>query len=374
MDKKRVLLLLSGIMTEFHRGVCNYARSAGWHLTSNMVLDYRHDILNTWKGDGVIVSLGSDPELFEFIQSLDCPFVDLACTRIDISAHRFLPNEDEIARLAYEHFRENGYIHFAFWGRHGYETEKRRRKALNKILSVNSFHLHDLGQGIFIEDMKSNVDILAERLKALPLPCAIFCINDIAAVELIETAMQCGLRIPEDLAVLGSNNNQFAREASPIPLSTIDLSMRVRAEEAAAKLDELMSGNFSKPQEHQYKVRGLIPDKSSDETVFEHEGFTLALSYIKSNFTEQITAEEIAENVSLSRRALERHFSIQLGRTITEEIHRRRIRQAKALLLSSTQAVSKIGKLCGYNYPQSFHKNFFRLEELTPAKFRERYL
>lgn len=133
VDKKRVLLLLSHTMTEFHRGVCAYAREAGWHLISNLVLDYRHDIYKKWDGDGVIVSLGSEPKLFEFIENLNCPFVDLVCTRAnDLPAHRFLPNEEEVANLAYEHFRENGYVHFAFWGRQGYETEKRRREALRR--------------------------------------------------------------------------------------------------------------------------------------------------------------------------------------------------------------------------------------------------
>lgn len=233
--------------------------------------------------------------------------------------------------------------------------------------------MYNLGEGILVDDTGLGRDLMVERLRKLPLPCAVFCTSDIAAVELIELALSCGLRVPEDLAILGCNNNELACDASPIPLSTIDLSLSVRAREAAMKLDDLMNGKESAAQEHEYRVRGLIANRSSDETVFEHAGFKKALGFIKARYAEQITAEEVAQVAGLSRRALERHFRTQLDRTITDEIHRRRIRQAKALLLTSQHPVNKIAGFCGYNYPQSFHKNFLQSEAVSPAKFRDRY-
>ncbi len=280
MRKKKILLMLSRVLPELHSGVARYAREHNWHLTSNLAFGGRN--LAGWKGDGIITSLGSNQAFVDNVLSFELPTVDTVGTRPEIHVPRVESDDDKICTLIADDFINRGFVNFAFWGYSGWPVEKLRREFFEEYLTEKSPNCNFFSLSEFNDIMDLPYDDflqhLADKISALPKPVGIMAFNDYCGIEILEACNYANIKVPEDVAVIGVNNNALVNETLPISLSSVDADMSKRGYEAARLLDEILDGKSVQP-DFNVKIAplGIVTRQSSDVIAVNNEDVTLAL-------------------------------------------------------------------------------------------------
>lgn len=208
-------------------------------------------------------------------------------------------------------------------------------------------------------------------IKGLQPPVGIHATSDINCRYLIEICKSLELKIPHDLAIVGSGNEPLICN-SPYPsLTSIDKNFEEVGYQAARLLDEMMkSGKRSKEAKY-CQPQGIVPRQSTDSYASDHPKVALALRYIAESANRRIKVNDVVNAVETNRRTLERNFREFTGRTISHEISRMRIERAKRLMMESDLSFKELSAELGYRNSDHFYKSFLRAEGQTPSSFRK---
>jgi AraC-like DNA-binding protein len=187
--------------------------------------------------------------------------------------------------------------------------------------------------------------------------------------RLIRPADALGLRIPEDVAVLGLGNFRAADCCNP-PLSTIPLPGERIGHHAFAVLDRRLSGESGFPSYLPVEPPPIVARQSTGGD-FARDPLHRVLALITARACEGLTVREIAAAVSLSTQALNARFLQRFGRSPGEEIRRAKVATAKRHLADPRLSIARIADLCGFNQQSKF-SNFFRRETgFSPRAWRQ---
>ncbi|MFA6479437.1 MAG: substrate-binding domain-containing protein, partial [Victivallaceae bacterium] len=221
------------------RGVSDYAGEHDWHLG---IISTRFELPRRWSGDGILTHLTRSPQLMEFLKvHSDVPIVTFnppINQQCDFPYALVSDDNEEIGRIAARYFMTLGDVHCCWYGEHhvrhaAFAAElARNHRQTQTIISPKKMH------NLPWDEISS---MLVAQLKKLPLPCAVFCENDSWARELLEAALTGGFRVPEEIAVMGVDNETLICNSSSIQLSSIDSRPRKVGYEGAALLDRLMA-------------------------------------------------------------------------------------------------------------------------------------
>ncbi|MEM9752041.1 MAG: substrate-binding domain-containing protein [Planctomycetota bacterium] len=372
--KQRVLLALGWYSQDLHHGVAAYAREAGWSLNIEMGRIAR--LPEHWEGEGVICVLGMDHTVDERVRSWKLPTVSIGPIASD-GIPRVLPDNDEVGRLAYEHFFTRGFRHFAYFLRSGGPGEQLRYEGFRKHVEAGGFELHRI-EGKTATEANQNSqgpldeNLMAEQLRALPQPLAVLAEYDDRAIEMIECCDFAGLMVPEQVAVLGVDNDQLRCEFAPVPLSSIDDDQQTQGYEAARLLDRLIQGESVEPQ-NLVEPKTVATRVSTDILAIEHPKVAAALRLIWKHFREPLTASDVADAVPMSGRRLHDAFAKHVGRTISQEIKRRRIEHAQRLLTKTPpMKLEAVASESGFTSGDRMTKVFVATTGETPSAYRKR--
>ncbi len=213
---------------------------------------------------------------------------------------------------------------------------------------------------------------LRRWLEKLPKPAAVFAANDLCAREIVQICNSTGIRVPEQLAVMGVDNDEFICQMTDPELSSVDIPWQKIGYQAATVLDEIMrtgkptSGQIFVPPSH------VVTRQSTDSVAAGDPAVAAALRFIYHHAHEGINVTHVLQSVLVARRRLERRFFKELGRTPLQEIHRVRLERAKRLLAETDLSIDAIGLRCGI--PQSrLSVVFHKATGLTPTQWRRRY-
>ena len=212
---------------------------------------------------------------------------------------------------------------------------------------------------------------LQKWLRDLPKPIGIMAAHDQRAEELMHACHAVGLRIPEDVAVLGVNNEFPTCRLTLPPLSSVDHAIRAMGYQAAALLQRMMDGQ-SPPKSNRLVVspNGVVTRRSTDLLAVADPDIAHALRFIRDNAGRPIKVRDVLAEVPASRRTLEIGFRAAIGRTIQGEITRVRIGRAKHLLANSDASMLAVTKACGLRYASQFSYIFCRECGMSPSAFR----
>jgi LacI family transcriptional regulator len=188
----------------------------------------------------------------------------------------------------------------------------------------------------------------------------------------LQACVTAGLRVPDDVAVVGVDNDDLICELSDPPLSSIALDLERAGYESAQLLDGLMSRQIKKGYVVHVEPTHVATRRSSDVIAQDDRLIVSALRFIRDHFAQSISVSDVAEGVGTSRRTLERHFSMAIGRSILSEIARCRIERAKELLLETKVSCCRVASGVGFNSLKTFNRTFHRREAVTPKGFRKR--
>jgi LacI family transcriptional regulator len=356
------------------RGIGRYAMTHGqWSLfvDERSLTDEHPRWLRRWQGDGVIFR-STTRGMVDAIRRTGVPAVD-TCSHI--TNHGFplvYLDEDHAAELAVTHFLERKFVHFGFCALEEVRWVKWRREAYLRRLAALGITAHDFTAGGAGSDPGWNQQRrrMAAWVASLPKPIAILAANDVCGTRLIDACRVAGAAIPEQVAVLGVDNDDVLCQLTSPPLSSIDPGAERIGYEAAALLDRLMNGAAAPQEPCWLPAHEVVARQSTDVLAIDDEDLAQALHFIRQYACQGIGVEEVLARVTISRATLERKFAAVLGRTPRSEIVRVRLDRVRHLLGETTYPVERIAALTGFKNPAHLSVVFKRETGQTPGAYR----
>ena len=360
---------------ELVRGIMDYEPSGGpW--TINVAPDsggVSTSLLEGWPGDGVITLLGSEGEI-EAARRLRVPVVNLSGVFERPGFPRVTADYEAIGRLAAEHLLDCGLSRFGYYGFESRWFSELRRKGFVEavteaggqcsVLEVSERSAPGLPWNHWMEPLEA-------WLKSLRTPIGILAVHDFRARAVIDACRRLGLRVPNDVAVMGVDNDHVPCELSPVPISSVERDNWKTGYEAAALLDRLMNGEPAPARDIVIPPRGVVGRRSTDVLVLDDLYVTAIVEYVRDHISEPFGVERLPHVVPVSRRWLEIRFRQCMGCTPLQYIHRARVERAKELLLSITPySMSQVAEAAGFTDPSRLRKAFRRVTGTTPSRFR----
>jgi LacI family transcriptional regulator len=200
-------------------------------------------------------------------------------------------------------------------------------------------------------------------------PLGVLAYNDIDAAFFINHCLDSGYRIPEDIAVLGIDNNEIICENQQIPISSIVHDLEQISYERAALLDRLMNGDAPPSEPILIKPRGIVTRTSTETIACSNTLVTKALSWIDAHLAEPFGSRELAEAVGVSRVKLDRLFSDSLQVSVSKTVLHLRIEKAKRMLLDPSLKLEYIAGATGFCHASHLSNAFKRATGSTPCQW-----
>lgn len=359
------------------RGVMRYAREyGGWSLHGAGWMFPGVPSLADWKGDGVIGRVESEEDALLLAKS-GLPAVDVAGAYSLPGVLRVTNDDYLTGRSAAEHLLEAGFIRFAFCGVDGALWSKERHAGFVDAIEARSRARGARSQcPLFSAPLRwweslSEGDELARWLSSLPFPTALFACNDTAAVKITTLTKAIGIRVPEELAVLGVDDEDILCELSDPPLSSIPLDCERIGYLAARSLDSLLRRPSDAGQAgHTIAPRPVVERASTRTFASDDPVVRRAARFIRAEAGKGISVRDVAAAAGVSRRTLELRFRSGLDRSVHEELVRARLRAAAALLRETNLPIRVIAPRCGIATLQRFYSLFRAAYGCTPARYR----
>ncbi len=207
-------------------------------------------------------------------------------------------------------------------------------------------------------------------IAALPRPAGIMTCNDVRGLHVINAAALLGIAVPEEMTVVGVDNEVTFCELCDPPLSSVAPDPERIGFEAAVLLESLMGGRRRAPRLVRVPPLGVVRRQSTDALALEDAAVAAALRYIRKQALHGCTVDDILKRVPLSRSSLERRFRKHLGRSPQDQIRRVQVERIKQLLAETDLKLPDIASLCGYEHPEYMNVMFKRLTGSTPGRFR----
>jgi len=369
-----------GFGREFLLGLARYSRLHGpwsFHLTPG---DYKQVVpkMKQWGGTGIIARI-ADKRTAQAVIDANLPTIAIGLTDEQMSPGSPLSGFSEISsdpaqvsRLAAEHLIERRLTRFAYVGSDDRGWSSRREKTFRNYLAERGIEPHIYASPKRPRDRvwEKEQASLARWMSQLPTPIGVFACDDDRGREVLEACKLAGLNVPEDVAVVGVDNDEVFCELADPPLSSIALNAETAGYRAAALLDVMMRGRVRKRQHIVVEALGVITRRSTDIVAVDDDDIAKALHFIRRQHGCDISVDQVAEEVAMSRRSLEKRFRESIGRTILEEIQLTRLERAKRLLLETTYPISKVAELAGFGSAGYFIQFFQKQVGKTPRKYR----
>lgn len=324
--------------------------------------------------DGLLGYLPSDA-FFDVVRHLGCPAVTTSGYHPNPPFPRVSVDSHEVGQLAARHLVDRGLTSFAILTLDGPAYSQQREAGFVSVVGSNiqRFTSHRPLSPLERQRTPESDTALIEWLLRLPRPTGLFAVMDSLAWWVSEVCLGIGLGIPDELAVIGCNDEPYCLLSRP-PLSTVRLPIERIAFEAACLLEQLMGGQQPDPADLRLPPGSLIVRQSTDIVATADERVARAVRYIRTFAHEGIGVAEVAKNVALGRRSLEKRFHKALGRTPLSEIRRVRVERAQRLLLDPGLSIEQVAEACGLTSRRWLDQVFRRFTRESPAQYRQRVL
>ncbi len=327
--------------------------------------------LRKWRGDGILVRV-DHPAMAKAVMALGVPVIDLRGNLSVDGLPLIIVDNTAIGRLAYEHLADQGLKEFAFCGVPSalklFSAE--RGEAFLAVAESHGRPCRIFEPRPRTIDREQDHAQLAAWLAELPKPVGILACFDDRAFELLELCRKLQLRVPEDVAVVGVDNDPVLCQMADPPLSSIDPDGNRVGYEAALRLDRWMQGDPPPQERLVIPPRGLVARRSSDALAIDEPDIAEAIRYVRTHACEGMLVEEILQHLPISRSMLERSFKKYLGRTPKAEILRLQILRARELLADRSLSLRDIARLTGFRSEKYFNDAFHRQTGERPGAFR----
>ena len=374
---RRVLFVSDFYLEEVLAGIVDHARSAGWELNANMRF---HGLLPTPKEgcDGILTTVHGE-RVRNWLARRNCPIVRMITTPFDLPYPAAEVDYAAAGRMGARHLLELGHVHYAFWSLYDIADVRDSRGAFEEELIAAGRRTHRLdfaaahpGRDPFQVKSTDRHRWLVHELKRLPKPLAIMTDDDRRGIELLAACGLAGLRVPEDVAILGCDNHWVEVEMARVPLSSVNTNLRGVGKEAAALLDRLMRGR--KPPAGVIKVppTGIVARRSTATFVTDSPAITAAVLHLRENFNRPLGLTGLARKAGMSERAFRTEFKRLVGRTAREELLHARLSSAARLLRDTNLKLEVVAAKSGFGSAAHLCRFFAEAHGVSPNAWRQR--
>ena len=361
-------------------GVAAYVKESGnWSLYVEVDPLQKLPVLHAWHGHGIIASF-DDRKVAAAVRGLAIPVVGLGEATGGTIPRRASPTSPattrRIARLAAEHLLDRGFRRLAFYGYprtriNGWSEERAR-----------AFKQRADEAGIQCSVYTGRHETAPEMERPSTRPGRLAPLAGEARGAHGLQRRRCparagGLphdraRVPDDVAVIGVDNDETICDLTNPPLSSVEQGARRMGYEAAALLDKLMSRK--KPSQLRFVVEpeGVVVRRSTDTLAIEDPDMASVVRFIRDHACDGISVYDVVRQVAISRSTLENRFKSVMGRTVHAEIEHVRLERARELIAQTVLPLKQVAAQAGFRYVQYMTKLFRMRLGQTPAEFRNR--
>jgi LacI family transcriptional regulator len=333
--------------------------------------------LSQWHGDGIIAAV-KDPSS-DILTHRGIPVVDVVGVLRDEQVPLVHTNDRSVGRIGAEHLLERGFTQFGFCEYTGEFWSAHRREGFEKALcqggfacAVHKIRVPGPGWG-GPESYEQQQRELSTWLRDLPKPVGIMATNDLMGQQLLEACQRLRIKVPEEVALIGADNDEPICRISYPPLSSVIINDHQRGYEAAALLARMMNGEPAPADPVYIEPSGVATRASSDIMAIDDTAVVTALRFLRERACERINVAAVVDEVPLSRSVLERRFRKIVGRSINSEIVRLRINKAIELLTDTALELKVIAQRAGFGTQSYMNAVFQQKVGKTPGSFRRNH-
>jgi LacI family transcriptional regulator len=373
---------------EIVRGVGRYQRERGdWAITykPHGLGEPTPPWLREARPDGVLARIGS-LGLARAIEKLGVPAVDLRGVIANIGLPSIGVDHRRVAQLAAEHLLERGFTRFGFCGLPRGVHPHMDELCDEFVAQVARAHCHcDVflarrgpqrgeaweRQQNRLAQWRDQQRRISQWIDALPKPAAVMACYDDRALQVLDACRRAGVAVPEQIAVISADNDEYLCEMAIPSLTSIDENAAHIGYQAAALLDSLMDGQPPPTARLLVPPRGVVVRQSTDLLAIEDPHVARAMRFVREHACHGIRPRDVVAQVPLSRVALAVRFKAAVGHTIGAEIQRVQIRRVQELLAKTELPIKQIAHRAGFRYVEYMTRLFRRLTGQTPAEFRQ---
>jgi LacI family transcriptional regulator len=362
-------------------GIAEYVRLHGpWsiYLAERGLGEAPPGWLKGWRGDGIIARI-ENRRIARAVGGLRLPTVDLRGLFTDLGVPLITTDDEAVARLAVGHFLERGFRHFAFCGFLGADYSDKRSDCFTKMVEDAGFVCH-----VFRTSQQPHAIGTEAReqwgwmtegevslwIQGLPKPVGLMACNDIRAQQVLTSCRAIGAAVPDEVAVLGVDNDEILCDLSDPPLSSVVQDTHRIGYEAAAFLERMMRGEPAAESSTVFPPLRVVTRRSTDVLAVDDRAISHAVRFIREHACDRITIEDVLEGLPFSRSVFERRFVKIFGRTPKAEILRTQLDRVMRLLAETDLPLKQIAFKTGFQYPEYMSAAFKRRTGQTPGQYR----
>ena len=364
-----------------YRGFVGYAKDAGWSvqrvdLPFDISSDRLSKLVSFWAPRGIVYDAGSCKRDCAWIAGLSLPIVmiDSDTTSFSVRCPRlgFVNCDSEsLANLAAKSFFQRGLRHFAFVSANrSWYWSKSRQAAFRTAIELNGARLSVFDGTELAANTAQALDKLGDWLARLPKPCGLLAANDSIGAQVLTAAKQAGIVVPDDLNVIGIDDNESVCEQTSPPLTSIQIDFSVGGSAAGQLLDDLLKRRPHVSRQRFYGVQRLTERLSTRRLLKPSPSVRLALEAIRRRAADGIASADILPLLGGSRRSAELRFREATGKSILEEILDVRFDKVLRLLDNRDVSLNAVAGLAGFSSENHLRRQFKSRFGMSMTKFR----
>jgi LacI family transcriptional regulator len=334
------------------------------------------------RGALVSVEEPDTPEILE-LRARGIPTVRIG--RLPHPDDRVVPavmtDRPEIGRQAADYFARRDFQHVAYVGREPWEYDRQMYDAFADRAGELGLTCHLLR--VKISELQVHVtaerdlwkvrqDAFSQWLLEVPKPVGLLSFGDPIADRYCEWSIDAGLRVPEDVAIMGIGNDRLTCECAAVPLSSVAHDHERLSQIAVQILQQLMAGQPLERTTVMVPPAGIITRQSTDVLAAKDPCVVAALRFMWDHVDQDLSVDQIASQVGVSRRTLQRAFQRELGRGVSQEHRRRRLDRARELIRLTNLPIAEIAEALNFGSSTSFGRTFREAYGVTPVQYRRR--
>lgn len=329
--------------------------------------------IRRWKGDGIIARV-QNRRMAKELAASGIPVVDVLGVVPGLPFPLVHVDNAAIARMAAEHLLERGFRQFAFFGIKGENWSEQRYAALCATVArfqrqVPIYRLPRDSSGRRSWERAENK--LARWVAGLPKPIGVLVCSDQRGPQFLEACRRASMSVPDEIAVIGVDNDEPLCEVCLPPLSSIEASHREVGYQAAARLDGILRGLSASTGPVLVKPHQAITRLSTDVLAVGDPAIASALRLIREQAHSSVRVDAIAHQVGLSRSVLQRRFREKIRRSVHQELLTTRIKRARELLVETDLSLAVVAERAGFKHQEYMGAVFRARVNKTPAQVRE---
>ena len=362
-------------------GIGEYLTStrASWDLFLEEDFRCRLQGIERWQGHGIIADF-DDPATSEALARVSLPVVAVGGSYAEAADYPpgvpYVATDNfKLVKMAYDHLIEAGLQNFACFSLPQADVNRwaqEREKAFSTLLQRDGLSGQIYrGVGTSAQSWDTAVEQQIAWVRSLPKPIGIIGVTDARARQLLQACLCAGIAVPEQVALIGIDNDPLARILTRVPLSSVMQGAVEMGRTAAHLLHQMLHGARFADTRILVPPAGINVLASSLHEVHKHPHVMQALHFIRQYACQGIKTEQVADYVGVSRSSLDWYFRRELDRSVHDEILRFKLEAACQLMQHSTGSIAEIAIACGFTTVQYLHVVFKRELGCTPKEYQE---